>query len=664
MRPSRSRFPTPTDEEMDEYGALIEKFWTLDSPKAGSRPSRSLEQRVRFFLNQKDKKPHYDCTCCGKRNTIEEWVKWRVDTMTTTGQVSRWTGWQVRSLCIPEVGQTFATTECRTKSLQEVHRLAREERWGIPLEEKKQAIRDLREALGFEKAPTESTFYAHDLGKVNTAQFKKRNLHQMGRTIVPEGEWIPTKHAGRVVYHTTFLQVIQHLFPEEFAKVEIWNLRGDMMSPFVEYTHFKLSNGEPNYELVYPVIERFWELWSEHLGRTPTREDILGIKSIWFIPRSTGGEFSSDRYNKECGFAINLFPLSKKGITRLFYPGDGRTTRKGPYADEGGEISLLVKFMEDLVRFFLPNENPKIDLFEVLMAQYTPSMHVLSFWRDDELIRRWFKEIVLVGEGISPDGFPHDTPIEDIEKLYELSIRVLGCYPYARVISRVMKELYNIPLVSNTHHSIAVRHFLTNLWPEFDWNDVAMHRLRLEEKRVIHLLREIYGEEGVHVEKRLILCNGQPAKYKDTDKPHRMDCWIEKYNQPIDIQGAQHYMDYKQETTREVEGLFWSFLYKRSLDYRQDKDRRKARSWNGKTGMGVIYIPIAQEVCSVKGVHGDLPEWHRFATDDCHPGKGIKRQVGNPQFASLAQLFEMQGAVEIAQDIRNYYNGITMGAAI
>ena len=115
---------------------------------------------------------------------------------------------------------------------------------------------------------------------------------------------------------------------------------------------------------------------------------------------------------------------------------------------------------------------------------------------------------------------------------------------------------------------------------------------------------------------------------------------------------------------REVEGLFWSFLYKRSLHYRQDKDRRKARSWNGKTGMVVIYIPITHEVCSVKGVHGDLPEWHRFATDDCHPGKGVKRQVGNPQFASLAQLFEMQGAVEIAQDIRNYYNGITMGAAI
>ena len=657
-----------TDKEMDEY-SFVEEFWSLDSEPHNS--FQTPEYRVKLFLDQKASKPHHDCQICGKRVTIEDWAKFRIKSTamghhTQLANTKRWQQWRKMRLCLPEIGQSPHHTECRKIGRGIAQQKGWRERWDISLEEKRQAIRDFRETLGLEKAPTDSTFSTEHLYTVRQHDFMSANLHQMGRTIIPEGE-LGEKSIGqkRMESWCTFLQVIKYLFPEEFAKVEIWNLRRQKMKPFVECTNFTLPNGEPNYELVYPVLERFWELWSEDLGRTPTPKDIFRIRYYWFFDRYKPGDNYSDDYKSDFGKAIKLFPkgVGRRGARKLFVT-EAVYHHQAPY--DGNEI----RFMEDLLRFFLPNEDPKVDILEVLMNHPRHyGEEYAKYWLDSNIIRRWFKEVVLVGEGFNPNGFPHDTPIEDIERLYDMSMRSIYEYPASTAASSSTVQLFNLPM-REQQQAMAVRHFLTNLWPEFDWNDVSMHRLSLEEKRVIEMLRDVYGKEGVEVEKRLILSNGKSAKYKDTGKPHRMDAWIKKYNQPVDVQGPQHYIEflYHHEggligrPLKDDEALPSGFLFKKSLDYRQDRDRRKARSWNGKTGMGVIYIPIAQEVCSVTGVHRDLPEWHLFATDETHPGGTSK--IDNPRYASLAQLFEMQGAVEIAQDIRNYYNEITMGAAI
>ena len=659
-----------TDKEMDEYG-FVEEFWALDGKPNSS--FQTPEYRVKLFLDQKASKPHHDCQICGKRVTIEDWAKFRIKSTamghpTQSANTTRWLQWRKMPLCLPEIGQSPHNTECRKISRGIAQQKEWQERWDISLEEKRQAIRDFRETLGLEKAPTDSTFSTEDLHTVTQHDFMAANLHQMGRTIIPEGELLPVPgDRGRSPQSwCIFLQVIKYLFPEEFAKVEIWNLRRQKIIPFVECAGFTLPNGEPNYELVYPVLERFWELWSEDLGRTPTPKDISQIRYYWFLDRYKPGDNYSDDYKDVFGKAIKLFPkgVGRRGARKLFVT-EAVYHHQAPY--DGNEI----RFMEDLLRFFLPNEDPKVNILEVLMNHPTHyGEEYARYWLDSDIIRRWFKEVVLVGEGFNPNGFPHDTPIEDIERLHDMSLRSLYEYPGCSAASSSTVQLFNLPM-EERQQSMAVRHFLTNLWPEFDWNDVAMHRLSLEEKRVVEMLRDVYGKEGVKVEKRLILSNGKSAKYKDTGMPHRMDAWIKKHNQPVDVQGPQHYIDF---VFKHEGGLIgrplgddeaWDstgYLFKQSLDYRQDRDRRKARSWNGKTGMGVIYIPIHHKVRPVKGVHGDLPEWHLFATDNTHPGGTNK--TDRPNFASLAQLFEMQGAVEIAQDIRNYFNGTRMEAAI
>lgn len=662
----------PTDEEFVTLAPFVHRgSHETKQSNTYCSPYADVLRSVRVFLCARGRKPHMDCRVCNTRITIEDFVDWQIERR-GGDTVSTYKGWYCKTLCFDPA------------CAREIRRLTSEKRtigkWvDVDMETKKQVVRDFREALGFEKAPTDSTFLTADLYKVTLEQVEKHQLVNLGRSAIPpekRRKQQRTKPDGSTYVGNPkphFLEFFRYMFPEEFAEVRLWALEPKRLRVLVEDPNFMTPDGEPNYELVYPVLKRFWELWTEHLGRTPTRDDVMRIRTTSFV----GGTDIDGKRTSDRGFGLfrSLFPSNeRRGLSKLIaqHVPDRPLT---PYWQK------IYPLMQDLMRFFLPDEEP-LDILEVSLvyAQMGRLQRVLNYsqnypgfqgefsqyWNDPDMLRRWFKEVVLVGERIDPEGFPDETNEEDLRRLYRMTVRALYQYPCHVVACRWLTKIFDDIHLKHPYKG-AVYWFVTRLWPEFDWDEIAMKRLLLGEKRVIDMLTEVYGKEDIVIQYRLVLNDGTNAVYHDTGQPHQMDAFILSKQQAVDVQGDHHYVEVRYANSGQTAGIVEDpdetiqYGGRICLAYRQGRDTHKARSYNAKYLKSVAYIPITEHVCAVKGVHGDLPYWHWFPTNETHP----QSHKINGRAVSLARLFDIQGFSEIAQDIRSHFNkGESMEAVV
>ena len=485
------------------------------------------------------------------------------------------------------------------------------------IESHKAVLREFREHLGFEASDTESTWHTEDIYKVKSSDTKYYNpMRRVAR------KYDPNKNTS------SFYSVFKILFPKEWSKVKLWTLSGrNKEGKFVK------SNGDTNYKVVYPALKAFWNAWGEHLGRTPTLDDVYGIQGKWLehdVRKTFMPDFPFSRFFRDGPYSGGLF---KHKITGQIF----KKKRKWAYQLKGEHNLALYNFMKDLDRFFLRRgtdgqfKKSEFDDFALCMrpsASGTGGMDSsFPFLWNEDMSRRWVTDVALPFLGIDSTGFPYDSDKKTIQQCYDSSKDMLMDVP------RYRSFLRNTFGTQNGHAKIrGMGAILMTLWPDYDWDDLQFGAVLMGEQRVVRFLRDIFGT--VRHQWRMPMRNGKEAHYPDTKKPMTMDAFIALLGIVVEVQGGHHYQgmnDQRGERNWMVD-----------LERVQWRDAFKKRSvlWQGHR---MVYIPIAREPTPVKGVHGKLPRWNWRLTTEDNPKPG---KVG------LAELFEIQGATDAAQMIR------------
>jgi len=486
------------------------------------------------------------------------------------------------------------------------------------IESHKAVVREFREHLGFEASDTESTWRTEDIYKVKSLATK---YYKPMRSVARKYD--PNKNTS------SFYSVFKVLFPKEWSKIKLWTLSGrNKEGKFVK------SNGDTNYKVVYPALKAFWNAWSEHLGRTPTLNDVYDIQATWLehdVRKTFMPDFPYSGFFRNGPYCRGLFRHRITG--KLF-------RKKKPHTNQlKGEHNLaLYHFMKDLDRFFLRRgtdgkfKESEFDDFALCMR---PSLNdtggmdsSFPFLWDEDKSRRWVTDVAFSFLGIDATGFPYDSDKQTIQRCYDTSKDMLQDVPRYRSFLR------------NTFGDTDAGHakirgmgpILMTLWPDYDWDDLQFGAVLMGQQRVTNFLRRVFGM--VHHEWRMPMRNGKEAHYRDTKMPMRIDAFIEDLGIVVETQGGHHYHGTNDQRGErnwmvDLERVQWCDAYKKRAVKRQ--------------GHRMVYIPIAREPTPVKGVHGKLPRWNWQLTTEGNPKPG---KVG------LAELFEIQGATDAAQMIR------------
>ena len=457
-------------------------------------------------------------------------------------------------------------------------------------EDQRDIMRKLRADIGFPASDTPSTWRTEDLYKVKAK------------------EWCKVFNQPNSDYYLGFLDMFAILFPDEFSKIELW--RVDNNNKVVQFTK---ANGKPNYKVVYPVLQTFWNAWSEHLGRTPTSDDVYGIWATWL-------------YGEVRDTFMPDFPYS--ALFNVTTP-----TSMAPYYRKGaGDVAY--DFARDLHKFFLRRDESgrftKDDWDDMMYMMGRDKFDTSNalLW-DDNMSKRWMTEIALPWLGIDPTGFPHDSDNDTIQKCYATSQEFLADIPKYESFCKVTFGIDNA--------GYGMGRICMHLWPEYDWDDLQFGAVLMGQQRVTNYLRNAFST--VHHEYRMPMRNGKIARYNDTKRPLRIDSFIEddglETSIACEVQGGHHYVGYNTSVDERD--------YRVKLERVQWCDAQKKKKIK-RQGHRMVYVPISDYCHPVKGVHGKLPKWNWKLTTEESPKKGT---------AGLAELFEMQGAKDAARKIRS-----------
>lgn len=514
----------------------------------------------------------------------------------------------------------------------------------------KDIVREFREHLGFEASDTESTWHTEDIYKVKSLDTR---YHKGMRSVARKYD----------KSNSSFFSAFKALFPKEWSDVKLWRLNGRNKEGQV-----LKSNGDTNYKVVYPALKAFWNTWSKHLGRTPTLDDVYSLDTRW-LEHNVRKTFMPD-------FPFNSLFKNGPYCKGVFVHRDTRKIVKEKKKGDGvmrlrGEHNLaLYYFMKDLDRFFLrrgtdgrfkPSEFDDFALCMRLSKSGTGGMDSsFPFLWNEDTSRRWVTEVAFPWLGIDATDFPHGSDKKTIQQCYDTSKDMLMDVPRYRSFLR------------NTFGDTDAGHakirgmgpILMTLWPDYDWDDLQFGAVLMGQQRVTSFLRKTFGT--VHHEwrmpnllsrsllfdtqrrdrdfvadlERVQMCHaykpidGKIAHYPDTKMPMRMDAFIEDLGIVVETQGGHHYHGMNDQRGErnyvvDLERVQWCDAFKKSAVERQ--------------GRRVVYVPIARDPIPVKGVHGKLPRWNWQLTTEQNPRQG---KVG------LAELFEMQGAMDAARRIR------------
>ena len=488
------------------------------------------------------------------------------------------------------------------------------------IESHKAVVKEFREHLGFEASDTESTWHTEDIYKVKSLDTR---YHKAMRRVARKYDVAKS--------NSSFFSAFKALFPKEWSDVKLWRLGGRNKEGLF------VIEEKANYKVVYPALKAFWNAWSEHLGRTPTLDDVYSLDTRWLeydVRKTFMPDFPFSGLFKNGPYCKGVFVhRDTRKIVKERKKGDNVTRLKGEHN------LALYHFMKDLDRLFLrrgsdgrfkPSEFDDFALCMRLSNSGTGGMDSsFPFLWNEDASRRWVTDVAFPWLGIDATDFPHDSDKKTIQQCYDTSKDMLMDVPRYRSFLR------------NTFGDTEAGHakirgmgpILMTLWPDYDWDDLQFGAVLMGQQRVTSYLRRTFGM--VHHEWRMPMRNGKIAHYRDTKMPMRMDSFIEDLGIVVETQGGHHYHGMNDQRGErnyvvDLERVQWCDAYKKRAVKRQ--------------GHRMVYIPIAREPMPVKGVHGKLPRWNWQLTTERNPREG---KVG------LAELFEMQGAKDAARKIRS-----------
>ena len=495
----------------------------------------------------------------------------------------------------------------------------------------RQTLRDFREHLGLEASDTDSTWRTEDLYGVTDKDYKSYNPLRRLSTKFSTRKRLRRDGDYRNV-PVSFHVVFKSLFPSEWKKVKLYKL-----NPNNSLARTYKEDGKVNYKVLYPALKDFWYAWSEYLGRTPTLDDVYSLNADTLAVHVPA---INPRNNAVRSFMPD-FPCRRLFINGVYSKGiyvDNRTRKrttrgKRAFRLQGEMNHSLYLFMKDLNKFFLCKDEKgrfkKSEWDDMDLHKRHTSSSGFGFLWDEDFSRRWVTEVAFPWLGINATGFPHNSSKETIQLCYDASLEMLRDIPkYFTFAANTFPHTTN----KNGHETKGMGPILMKLWPDYDWDDLQFGAVLMGEQRAIRILRNTF--DTVHHEWKMPMRNGKIAKFSDTRMPMRIDGFIEDYGIAVEVQGGQHYIGY--DAT--VEERKWYT----DLERTQWRDAAKKRAVK-RQGHRIVYIPIYRHPIPVKGVHGKLPRWNWKLTTEESPKKGA---VG------LAELFEMQGAVDAARKLR------------
>ena len=519
--------------------------------------------------------------------------------------------------------QRFCCAECRSNN--HFSKITNQD----TIEGFRQTVRDFREHLGLEDSGSDSTWRTEDLYEVMDKDYKSYSpVNRVGR------RFSTNKDKRGKSLSAPFHLVFKSLFPNEWKKVKLYKLssKNNLARRYKE-------DGKVNYKVLYPALKDFWHAWSEHLGRTPTLDDVYGLNMDMLAVHTP----AQNPGNNAVRSFMPDFPHTRLfGNDGVYCRGvyiDRRTrkqTTRGKYSRRlQGEVNeSLYFFMKDLNKFFLCKDEKgrfkKSEWNDMDLHKRHTSSSGFGFLWDEDFSRRWVTEVAFPWLGIDATGFPHNSSKETIQLCYDTSLEMLLDIPKYFTFAR---NTFPDTTKKNGHQTKGMGPILMKLWPDYDWDDLQFGAILMGEQRTMRILRDTFGT--VHSQWKMPMRNGKIAKFSDTRMPMRIDGFIEDYGIAVEVQGGHHYVGY--DTTREER------KWVADLERRQWCDAAKKRAVK-RQGHRIVYIPTYKYPIPVKGVHGKLPRWNWKLTTEENPKKGA---VG------LAELFEMQGAVDAARRIRS-----------
>ena len=540
-------------------------------------------------------------------------------------------------------------------------------------------VSDFREALGFPKSDTESTFGPWDLNMVDLVDDWRglpewdsillylRDLRVEERTMlmVPSGAKLEHVHyhnnnrsnvnayllgpkirmTGRDKHGSSlFFTLFEKVYRDEFYNAPLWNLKEGTKRALrcranVHWMHLpkKLLFARMKKE-IYPngltfddwvslcSQKTYGELKEEYPWMPSASFLFYGTKTSVHIRENMSVEWYSGQYDKIWDFVLDF---------RNYMSRDDRGRFTKP---EFRRIDCLV------------NQTRKYTGYNTFQIEWTM-----------EDMREWFFSYLLEYYEVHVDRerFPYDSSEEELQNVINLRCtdieKVKG---YSRVYSKF-----------SSGHLKSVRWLVSWLWPDYQMVQTRWNRMLLAEKQMSNMLDAALthmGIESVYHEATSIPTENGKARYEHSEAPIKVDYRCEDLKFIVEGQGEYHYMQDEELLERMMDkgdyvtSLFWNNKIPDCYDgeettllgYRQFLDRKckEAIEVNGYTPIYVILTDIGY---AVDGVHGDIPVWNRrYVTDD---GPKCRYKFGERHGIGLAETFDMQGRKDVGDMLRAYY---------
>lgn len=456
--------------------------------------------------------------------------------------------------------------------------------------------------------------------------------------------------------HTTsFVQAFTRFYPEEalpYLADNLWRFKRptrEKLMPVGITSDFQLSNGRPNYHLVYPILKLIHERWTQHLGRPLTCEDLYESPRISVQDGEYEGQLGlldMEWFPKEVWYP--LFEQLKRHTGAYYTPVEdaiGITNEK------------YYRFYRDMERFFVRRgeqgrfEDSEWNTYDYLIAHNHKFAARENFlWRRLDVLRDWFVRGLGGHHGElmheSWENFPESASRRLLNKVENMRIAMLRHIPFYQQAAAGVS--YNTPNMTSLNPSIL--HFVTLLWPDFDWDYIKLERnIGSEDFLKEHLIH--FTDDDTVVLTKTIDCrlwkpNGSRLHYppnEHTERPGPMsfDIMLPKYGIIFELQGGQHYDEGAFEGGRfSAEERDDFIVYSQDLATRQFHDRTK-KAYAYRRGWLTIYVPCAPNARPVKGVHGPLSCWNFNMTNEKTIHSDRRNTYGYP-YEGLLELIETQ----------------------
>tara|TARA_R100000152_G_scaffold19976_1_gene12717 strand:+ start:651 stop:2279 length:1629 start_codon:yes stop_codon:yes gene_type:complete len=520
--------------------------------------------------------------------------------------------------------------ECfRTNALRYLKEEEKRER--LDIKHMKRLLSNVREALGFQKADTESTFDGWEVCAAISANQSSGQTYNRFRCdeLTELYEYCLSLKRDEGFYDTKLTQnnrmgiamliiIINKVFSREI--IEEWPL---WCLP--QQTKLALENaGLMRVNEIKPSL-LFDRMAEEIYNGNPTFDDMVNLCRVHYY-----------KYTLKPKYA--WMPSSHT----LIYG-------EGHQLPESLSLNSLWELAEAFQRYFYEGE--LIFTYTDYKLQVTDNKGVRGLTLDD--CRWWFFNYLCKDYSIqlNQDTFPYGATNDELQQVINLSMQDISAVTGH---TKVQEKLHG-----NIRKRRGIRRMVQELWPDYEMDNNLWNRMLVSEKRMSDLLEKVFSHFGVDYQYNEAVYiptrTGRVARYAHSKKMMRVDGISHQLNLIVEGQGDYHYIDKTNVRSEWFDGRTWGHYIPDSytgkattwLEYRQEQDAKCRRAIK-RHGFSPVYVVLSRFGRPVERVHGDIPTWNRKYVTGIRDTKSI----------GLAETFDMQGRKDIGDMIRDYYYNV------